>query len=266
MKYISLIFFLSTLFSIPCFAELQKEIPSQSDYGILTPMYQEGIAILNKMTNKHEIKISGITYTIGMMNGKNIVHAYTGIGKVNAAIATYGLISNFHPHIIYLAGIAGTLNPDAKIGDIVVGKQVYALERDKVRSESRNNLGPINNKVTPQSYSADAELLKKVEQIKNQQPFNIIIGKIGTSDNLPNTKNEIEQLKIDHADAVDMEGSAVAHVCWLFNISCLVIRGNSNSMAINISADQAKTSFKIPQKDKELAITHLSDFATALIK
>lgn len=263
MKYH--IFFLILInICITSYCQASTHLPSQSYYGILSPMHEEGVAILNKMSNKHDIKIDGITYTLGILNGKRVVHAFTGIGKVNAAITTYGLITNFHPSVIILEGIAGSVNPTLNIGDVVLGNIVYALEQDKVQIKNLNNLNPINNKLTPSFYRPDSDLLNIANKLKYKQSFKVILGKIATSDSLPNSKYQIMQLKKDKADAIDMETAAVSHVCWLFKTPWLAIRAISNSMAINLAVDQQKHSFKVPKKAKEIAVLHAADFTVSV--
>lgn len=44
----------------------------------------------------------------------------SGIGKVNAAISTTLLISNFKVDKIIFTGVAGAVNPDIKVTDIVI--------------------------------------------------------------------------------------------------------------------------------------------------
>jgi nucleoside phosphorylase len=63
------------------------------------------------------------------------------------------------------------------------------------------------------------------------------MGKIATSDKLPNPTSQIMVLKEAGVDAVDMEASSFMQTCWLFNKSCMVVRGVSNNANQSITPD-----------------------------
>ena len=56
----------------------------------------------------------------------------TGIGKVNAAICTQILIDDFHAEVVINTGIAGSLNADINIGDIVVSTDLIHHDMNAV--------------------------------------------------------------------------------------------------------------------------------------
>ena len=51
---------------------------------------------------------------------KRVVVVRSGIGKVNAAVCTQILVDEFGVEVVINTGIAGSLNKDINIGDIVV--------------------------------------------------------------------------------------------------------------------------------------------------
>ena len=88
--------------------------------AILTPTSVEGQPILAAMQHKKVISQHGMTLTTGTLANNRVVHAFTGIGKVNAAVATANVINTFHPQVIILSGIAGAVNTDLRPCDVVI--------------------------------------------------------------------------------------------------------------------------------------------------
>jgi len=83
----------------------------------------------------------------------------------------------------------------------------------------------------------------------------IRLGIIATTDSLPNPKKQIDLLMMNKVNVVEMEGAAVMQTCWLFNTSCIVVRGVSNN---------ANTS--ITSSDIELAANNAAKIVVDLIQ
>ena len=85
---------------------------------------------------------TGTDYTKGTYpcNGEilEVVVARTDQTNVNAAIETERAIAHFDPEYVFFAGVAGGLK-DVKVGDIVIGRDVYGFERGKAEG---NNFKP----------------------------------------------------------------------------------------------------------------------------
>ena len=68
----------------------------------------------------------------GIIEGKNVVVVRSGIGKVNAAVCTQILIDDFKAEVVINTGIAGSLNADINIGDIVVSTDLIHHDMNAV--------------------------------------------------------------------------------------------------------------------------------------
>ena len=89
------------------------------------------LADIRNILGKAEIQnISGFDFYINYRNGRKIVNVCCGIAKVNAAVCTQVMIDNFKPEAVINAGIAGGMNPDVKVCDIVVSSEVLPHDLD----------------------------------------------------------------------------------------------------------------------------------------
>ncbi len=61
----------------------------------------------------------------GTLEGKKVVVVRSGIGKVNAGMCTQILADVFGVEAVINTGIAGSLNNDVNIGDIVLFLQMF---------------------------------------------------------------------------------------------------------------------------------------------
>ena len=82
--------------------------------------------------------INGRTYSVGRLAGQDVVLVFTGMSMVNAAMVTQTALHHFTVHTIVVSGIAGGINPNLHIGDVVVPaqwaeyqEQVLARETDE---------------------------------------------------------------------------------------------------------------------------------------
>jgi adenosylhomocysteine nucleosidase len=81
--------------------------------------------------------INGRSYYVGQLAGNDVVLALSGISMINAAMTTQTLHDRFSVSGIIFSGIAGGVNPDLNIGDVVVPaewaqyqEQLYARESE----------------------------------------------------------------------------------------------------------------------------------------
>ena len=126
-------------------------------------------------------------------------------------------------------GAAGALNPFLNIGDIVIGKKLVQHDFDITAFD--HDKGYITG-VGEYIYS-DEKLVQKFEKIINSlsdNTYKTVTGVIATGDIFCTDiemKNKI-YTKFE-ADCVEMEGAAIAQVCYLDKIPFIVIRSISDS-------------------------------------
>jgi adenosylhomocysteine nucleosidase len=236
------------IFALFCnFSSYFRGIAQQKEHltAIIGAVDKEVVLLQNNMTNKEIKKVHGLTFITGQLKGRNVVLAKTGVGKVNAAMAVTVLITNFKPTEIIFTGIAGALNPNLKLGDIVIAYQTVQYDFGSLMPEGLQNWGmknPINDKTNPIFYLADTVLFNAAQnsaakisltKIKIGRKYwlpSITKGTVATGDMFVASSAKSKELREKYgADAVEMEGGAVAQVCYQYNVPCLVIRSLSDA-------------------------------------
>jgi adenosylhomocysteine nucleosidase len=67
--------------------------------------------------------INGRTFYTGTLSGQEVVLSLTGVSMVNAAMAAQTTIDHFNVQAMIFSGIAGGVNPELSIGDVVIPAQ-----------------------------------------------------------------------------------------------------------------------------------------------
>ena len=164
----------------------------------------------------------------GTLEGKNVVVVRSGIGKVNAAVCTQILIDEFEAEAVINTGIAGSLNADINIGDLVISTDLVHHDMNAVAFGY-----PVGQ--IPQmeafSFRSDENLRKlAVQACRDVNPdIEVYEGRIASGDQFvadQGVKDEI--IKNFDACAVEMEGAAIAQAAYLNNVPFLVVRAISD--------------------------------------
>jgi adenosylhomocysteine nucleosidase len=249
-------FILIVLFILNLSACKKNTTEYKPPVAILGAFEDEIILLADSINGKEVLQVEGIRFTQGILEGKKVVIAYTGIGKVNAAMSTAILISHFHPSEVIFTGIAGGLNPSLNPSDIVLGREVVQHDLNFIYDDSLVSYqpsSPITEIKNPVFFSSDSVLLSLAEEAAKQvklelypiegMDYNpkIITGIIATGDAFIASRIKKEALiKRFHADAVEMEGAAVAQVCYQYKIPFIIIRSISDSADQNADMDIEK--------------------------
>lgn len=195
--------------------------------GIVGAMEEEIISLKNEVENFSVENIAGIDFFIGNLFGKKIVLTKCGIGKVNAALCTTILINKFNVSKIVFIGVAGAVNKELKVGDIVISQDL--IEHDFDTTIFGEEFGQIP-RMKEWRFRADKNLIDLASCVCNKNNLNFVIGRILSGDQFINSSEKVEWFRKQFAgDAVEMEGAALAHVCCLFNIPFVVIRSISDN-------------------------------------
>lgn len=229
-----------------CFVSIHvTSIFGQNITGVLGAFPPELDMLRSKMEGKKDTVIQQIRFTKGKINGRQIVLAQTGIGKVNAAITTTLLIEHFKPRQIVFSGIAGGIDPALHPGDIVIGTHVSYHDYGMAEDEGMkywSTMNPATMLENPMSFVCDTALVQKALSASKDLTFSKIKRKDGSFE--PSVKKGIivtgdvfvssEQITLRlrkelHATATEMEGAAIAQTCFQQNTPFLIIRSLSDN-------------------------------------
>lgn len=215
----------------------------------------EGIAAL--LENKKEEIYAKMKYTSGTINGKEVVMTECGIGKVNAAMSTQVMIDRYNPDVIINSGIAGSVSRELKIGDIVISKDCVQHDFDGTQMGDPKGLIQYNDE-TRIDIPVNSDTAQKLfDACKDLENTNVILGRIATGDIFVAEKNMRQSIADEFsAVACEMEGGAVAQVCYRNNIPCAVLRCISDDFDENQFMDFME--FRFVAADK--SITAIKNF------
>lgn len=196
--------------------------------GIIGAMDEE-VSILKESMNIEEVvKKASMEFYRGKLADKEVVIVRSGIGKVNAAVCTQILISEFGVNCIINTGVAGSLRNEINIGDIVLSKD--ALQHDMDATGFGYEPGVIPRMDTS-IFMADEKLLNLTKQVNEEVNTDIgtHIGRVVSGDQFISDK-EKKQFLVNQFDGfcTEMEGAAIAQTAYLNNVPYLVIRAISD--------------------------------------
>ncbi|MDP3048712.1 MAG: futalosine hydrolase [Thermodesulfovibrionales bacterium] len=213
--------------------------------GLISATEKESRAILKTLR-----RIKGKSLALPVYQGKigktNIIHIISGIGKTNAAYAATLLIEKFSPSAVINFGIGGAYpSANLRAGDIAIAdKEIYGDEGLWLRDgfHKADEIGiPLLKKGRKKYFNEfplDKELIKKATKIIPPHPplakggwgdLKIKSGTFVTVSTATGTGRRAREIE-KRFDAIceNMEGAAVAHVCAMYGIPMLEIRGISN--------------------------------------
>ena len=211
--------------------------------GIIGAMEDEVAQLKKNMEIEETTEVASLSFCRGKLSGREVVVVRSGIGKVNAAICTQILVDQFHVDVIINTGIAGSLDAESDIGDIVISTD--AVEHDMDASIFGDPIGQIPQMDTF-SFPADESLVKLAKEVneKANPDVHTWIGRVVSGDQFVSSGEKKEQLiRVFDAKCTEMEGAAIAHAAYLNKISCVIIRAISdkadNSAVVDYPAFEA---------------------------
>lgn len=223
--------------------------------GIISAMQEEIEALLQELSNVTKIEKGKRTYYTGTLFNTPVVIAFSRWGKVAAATTTTQLINDYPITELIFTGVAGALKPELNIGDVVIGTRLYQHDM---------NASPLYPKfVVPllnEEYFTTTDtkkLMTCAKMFANNFPnfiktsdarlFSIsqpkvYVGAILSGDQFISSTEKIKSLnsEIPNGICVEMEGAAVAQVCFEYNLPFSIIRIISDKANNNATIDFPK--------------------------
>lgn len=226
--------------------------------GIIGAMQEEVTLLQEEMAVEETVKKAGMVFYKGELCGQKVVIVKSGIGKVNAALCAQILVDLFQVDTLINTGIAGSLDAQIDIGDMVISTD--AVQHDMDASIFGDPVGQIPRMDTF-SFPADeklVELAKKVNEEENPD-IRTFTGRIVSGDQFVSSAEVKEKIVSNfHAMCTEMEGAAIAHAAYLNKVSCVIIR------AISDKADNSAV-MDYPEFERQ-AIVHSVRLVRGLMK
>ena len=224
--------------------------------GIITAIEEEFSALNKLVENKSNEEIASMPFVKGTVEGKDVAIGMSGQGKVHAACCTQILIDRFGADTIFNVGIAGGLNDSLEIGEIVLSDKTAQYDFDAVGEGFE--MGQIPG-IESVYFKAEPELIEAGREAADELGINYQVGGILTADLFLDDERvkTVIKKKFDGI-ACEMEGAAVAQVCYLNDLPFLIIR------SISDSADE--NSDELSVKNAQFASDKTIDLVKNLIK
>ena len=220
--------------------------------------------VVKLLSNKKKYEIGNRNYYTGEINNQQVVVVFSRIGKVAAATTVSTLIIKFNITELIFTGVAGAIDSSLKIGDIVLAKNLVQHDMDaeplfpkfeipllkKSYFDSDQNLLDISSNAI--KTLLEDNYLHQVISVEDLNKFDIHspklhIGLIASGDLFFSTTEQKDDLQKMLPDVlcVEMEGAAVAQVCYEFGLPFTVIRTISDEANESATVDFTKFIEKI---------------------
>ncbi len=194
--------------------------------GIIAAMDTEARGIIENMTDVTREEISDIVFHRGKIKGKDCVVAVCGIGKVFAALCTQTMILRYSPSLVINSGVAGGLHPNLRVCDIALASSLVQHDMDtSAIGDPKGLISGINIINLP----TDRDATSRLAACAAGEGINVVHGVIASGDKFIASSGDKKTIVDDFsAIACEMEGAAVAQVCYVNKVPCAVMRAISD--------------------------------------
>lgn len=220
---------------------------------VLGALAQEIDHVQKALTDRRDMEVGGLKYVTGRLDGRDVIVARGGVGKVNAAMTATLLITRHRPSCVIFTGVAGGIHPDLLPGDIVLAEKTVQHDFGDVvggKFSVKPTRNPITNKPNRLHLLADPDLVdvaeaaagriefQPISTASGQRQITVRRGIVATGDVFVACRDKCQEIRKNcQADAVEMEGAAVAQVCLQLRVGALIVRSMSDCANEKASAD-----------------------------
>ncbi len=240
--------------------------------GIISAMQEEMQTLIENLQESTTIIKGMRKYYKGKLFNTEVVLVFSRWGKVASATTVTQLINDYTIDEIIFTGVAGAVSSDLNIGDIVIGKNLYQHDMDASPLYQKFEV-PLLGKTYFETSTLHRDNLYKATQVfinsypkkidaKIAQSFGIkhpkvILSDIASADQFISENHIANKLthELPTISCVEMEGAAVAQVCFEYNIPFSILRIISDKANDNAHID-------FPKFAKEIA----SHYALEILK
>ena len=195
--------------------------------GIIGAMDSEVELLKSKIEGAHTRELAGLAFVEGTLEGVDVVVVKCGVGKVNAAMCAQALVSVLGCTRVINTGVAGSLDNRIEIGDIVVSTDAVEHDMDVTALGYAPGEHPDLHLV---AFEADLGLRAVVvEAARGVDGVNVFEGRVCSGDQFIGSAAAKERIVSTFGGmCCEMEGAAIAHVCYVAGIPYVVVRAISD--------------------------------------
>lgn len=223
--------------------------------GIVAALPQEIAQLIEQLRLDPAMRIVTLgrrDYYLGMLWQRPVVVTLARIGKVAAATTAAAMIHAFEVEAMLFTGLAGGLGAGLKVGDIVVADSLMQHDMDASPLFPRHQIPLLERDRFPTCPTLTAKLAQAAQAFVTevlpalrahhrwtlvQHAPQVCLGLIASGDQFIADATARAGLRaaLPQALAVEMEGGAIAQVCYEYEVPFAVVR------TISDNADDAAT-------------------------
>jgi len=202
--------------------------------AIMGAMPEEIEPLLSQVEKVKKTVYAANTYYEAEYKGKALVIAYSKIGKVFATLTAATLIERFGCDLLLFSGVAGAIDPDLNVGDLIIADGLCQHDLDITAFGHPHGYVPEGEVC----IATDAKLREVAKEVAAKRGLPLKEGIIATGDQfVANVERKNWIAKIFDAHALEMEGAAVAVVCNALEVPFFILRAISDSADMDAGFD-----------------------------
>ena len=216
---------------------------------ILSAMPSEIRLIQTQLTRPKAGKLACFPSMTGLLRGRPVVTAVTGVGVTNGAMVTALFVHEFKPAEVLVSGTGSRFNPRIRTGDTVISTKTIHHAAGSLTDRGmvyRKVRGPLAGQMTHWYYRPAPRLLALAKASiagydalpvtvdgETYQP-KVLTGVVSASDLFGVSDEKIADMRQKlNPDIMEMESAAIAQVCDQLGVPCIVFRAGSNRTQSN---------------------------------
>lgn len=194
--------------------------------GLIGAMDEEIALLLRQMDGVQETSAAGMRFYRGRLADKPVILCKSGVGKVNAAVCAQVMIDRFAPEAVVFTGVAGALDPSLDIADVVVSSECMHHDMDASALGFPRGTIPFQDVSV---FPADERLVDAAVSAAEAAGVRAVKGRVLSGDQFIANRETVRLLHEQMGGTcTEMEGAAVAQVCYMNRVPYVVIRSISD--------------------------------------
>jgi adenosylhomocysteine nucleosidase len=209
--------------------------------GIMSALHEELSAVLADMSDGQRVTVAGRDFYVGHWQGHAVVAVLSRIGKVAAATTATALLERFGVDALVFTGAAGGMGEGVRVGDVVVANGFVQHDMDASPLFPRHEVPLYGRALFESDAALSSQLAEAAQQVLQAAEHHlgpdtlaqfqlnspqVHQGLIVSGDRFVSTTAESQALRqaLPMALAVEMEGAAVAQVCFDYGVPFAAVR------------------------------------------
>jgi len=194
--------------------------------AIMGAMPEEVAPILERLDDVQEVNYAKNKYYKAKYKNVDVVVAYSKIGKVFSTLTASTMLQMFACDLLLFTGVAGAVNPELKIGDLIVATKLAQHDLDITIFGHPQGYVPEGSVYV----ESDKDLLALSKIVASEMGVGLKEGIIATGDQfIASEEKKAFIAETFKADALEMEGASVAVVCDALGVPFFILRSISDS-------------------------------------